>query len=247
MPIHDWRSVGDDVFHAFHTGWIAELQRVLNRRVLPEGYYALAESHALGMVSDVLALRSLAMPQNSDGGGPLGATSVAVAPPRTRLTGTAPLLGEQQVARTLVIRSEADSAIVAMVEIVSRGNKKNQRDFDAFLKKLIVALEHGIHFLLIDLQPPTSRDPEGIHVALWEALGQAPPEAIPGKPLTLASYAADRPVRGYIEPTAVGDPMPEMPLFLDPQWYVSVPLEETYGEAFLGLPREFRRVLEATV
>lgn len=199
------------------------------------------------MVADVLALRSHETARNfGEGGGPHGATSVDIAPPRTRLTGTAPLLGEQRVARTLVIRSEGDSAIVAMIEIVSRGNKKNRRDFDAFLKKLGSALEYGIHLLLVDLQPPNSRDPDGIHAALWEYLGQPPQEGIPDKPLTLASYAADRPVRAYIEPLAVGDAMSDMPLFLDPQWYVSVPLEETYREAFEGLPREFRRVLEAS-
>lgn len=238
MPIHDWRCVGDDVFHDFHLTWIVELQGALNRRVLPPGYYVLAEDHVSGGHT-----------ARSGGGGrlmPPGAISVAVSPPRTLLTSTARSIGRQQVARTLVVRSEGDSAIVAMIEIVSRGNKKNQRDFDAFLGKLLAALRQGIHLLLIDIQPPTSRDPEGIHAALWEALGQEPPASIPGRPLTLASYAADRPVRAYVEPTAVGVSMPEMPLFLDPELYVSVPLEETYREAFGGLPPKFRRILEAT-
>jgi len=38
-------------------------------------------------------------------------------------------------------------------------------------------------------------------------------------------------VTAYIEPIAVGDPLLEMPLFLDPWSYVNVPLEPTYRAA----------------
>ena len=49
----------------------------------------------------------------------------------------------------------------------------------------------------------------------------------------------------FIEPVAVGDPLPDMPLFLEPEVYVNVPLEETYQAAFTVQPERWKRVLEA--
>jgi hypothetical protein len=36
-----------------------------------------------------------------------------------------------------------------------------------------------------------------------------------------------------------------MPLFLEAGWYVRVPLEETYQQAWRGVPDRWRRVIEA--
>ena len=41
----------------------------------------------------------------------------------------------------------------------------------------------------------------------------------------------------YVEPTAVGRELLDMPLFLDPEVYVNVPLEATYQGAYRGVPR----------
>jgi hypothetical protein len=51
-------------------------------------------------------------------------------------------------------------------------------------------------------------------------------------------------VRAYVEPVAVGEALPEMPLFLEPGAHVLVPLEESYQSAFAAVPRRWRRVLE---
>ena len=44
---------------------------------------------------------------------------------------------------------------------------------------------------------------------------------------------------------AVGDALPDMPLYLTPEFYVNVPLEATYRTAFDAVPRLYRDVLEA--
>jgi hypothetical protein len=44
---------------------------------------------------------------------------------------------------------------------------------------------------------------------------------------------------------AVGDDLPEMPLFLEPGQAVSVPLEATYQAAYAAVPRRWQRVLDA--
>ena len=80
---------------------------------------------------------------------------------------------------------------------------------------------------------------------IWEELsgrGFTPP---PDKPLTLAAYEAGLTVRAYMEPVAVGDGLPDMPLFLEPGSHVSVPLETTSQDALAVLPHRWRAVLEA--
>ena len=74
-----------------------------------------------------------------------------------------------------------------MVEIVSPGNKNNQNGLNAFVRKA-KALAAGIHLLLVDLFPPSPRDPQGIHRTVWgEDCGED--YALPAdKPLTCVAY-----------------------------------------------------------
>jgi hypothetical protein len=48
----------------------------------------------------------------------------------------------------------------------------------------------------------------------------------------------------YLEFVAVGDALPAMPLFFDPDTYVTVPLEPTREAAYRGVPEIWREVLE---
>ncbi len=98
---------------------------------------------------------------------------------------------------------------------------------------------------MIDLHRPTPRDPEGIHGAVWEELAGKAYKAPSDKPFTLVAYEAGLTLRAYVEHLAVGDPVDEMPLFLEPEQAVMVPLETTYVAAFSELPRRWKRVLEA--
>jgi hypothetical protein len=41
----------------------------------------------------------------------------------------------------------------------------------------------------------------------------------------------------------VGEMLPDMPLFLDPESYVLVPLEATYSEAWSGESQRWQQVL----
>jgi hypothetical protein len=61
--------------------------------------------------------------------------------------------------------------------------------------------------------------------------------------LTLVAYECDLITRAYIEPVAVGQPLPDMPLFLQPNGCVMVPLEATYMAAFAVMPRRWQSVL----
>ena len=65
------------------------------------------------------------------------------------------------------------------------------------------------------------------------------------KPLVLAAYDAGPPPIAYVEPIAVGDTLPEMPIFLKPDSYVRAPLEATYQATWDHFPATMKRLLIA--
>lgn len=245
-PIHDWSLVDAGTFHHLHCYWIPEIGNALNGGILPEDYYAMAEQVAGSVVPDVLALR-----EGEPSGDPekdgltTGATAIAASPPRVRYTATLEMDEYARRQRALVVRHVRDDRVVALVEILSPGNKASRHAMRSFVEKAADALAQGVHLLLIDLHKPGPRDPQGIHGAVWEEIGDDSYVAPGDKPLTLVAYSAGHPKTAYIEPIAVGDLLPDMPLFLADDYYVNVPLEATYQAAWRGVPRRWRQILES--
>jgi hypothetical protein len=249
MPIHDWSRVDAGIFHAFHHGWITEIARALNHGLLPLDYYALPEQFAAGFGPDVLTLQSPGE-SGDDGegapdGSPQGGGGVGLAPPKLQPTAETDMAFYRRKQKVVAVRHVSGDRIVAMVEIVSPGNKAARNPFRAFVQKAAELLEAGVHLLIVDLQPRGRRDPFGIHAAIWEELTGEEPTAAPDKPLTLAAYETANIVRAYVLSARVGDALPDMPLFLEPGQAVTVPLEATYQAAFADVPRRWRRVLES--
>ncbi len=254
MPIHDWTRVGAGTFHAFHLSWISEIQLSLNG-LLPPDYYAQAEQIIGPMGPDILTLQLADPPADEPAGGydavtdSGGGTAVAVARPRTRpttqFTADAPADFYTSRRRSIVVRHASGDRIVALLEILSPGNKSGRYPFNTFVGKALDALGRGYHLLLIDLFPPTPRDPAGVHAAVWAELSDVPFAPPAETLLTLVSYAVGPSIRAYIEPTAVGREVAPMPLFLDAEQYVDVPLEATYQAAYRGVARRWKAVLEA--
>ncbi len=243
MPMHDWTRVDAGIFHDFHVVWIALLRNALNSGLLPPDYYALAEQVAGGIGPDVLTLQTPNPPEADGSPDVPGAVAVAVAPPKVRHVIRPEMDEYVYKRRSIVIRHVSNHRMIALIEILSSGNKSNRHALRSFLDKAESVLAHRIHLLLVDPYPPGPRDPRGIHGALWERLfGDAVPT--PEKPLTLAAYAAGRLPTAYVEPLAVGDSLADMPLFLTPEEYINVPLETTYNTAYAGVPRYFRTILE---
>lgn len=248
MPIHDWTRVEDGIFHDFHHAWIEEIKRALNAGLLPDDYYALAEQYASRYGPDVLTLQGKG---DSDSDSDETSESVSskggllLATPKMPATDEAELDYYRRKAKNVTIRHVSGDRIVAMIEIVSPGNKSGRNRFRAFVAKAARLLNKQIHLLVVDLQPPSRRDPQGIHGAIWDEMAGRPYHLPADKPLTLVSYECDLVLRAYVQNVAVGDVLPEMPLFLVPQGQVPVPLETTYETAFAAVPRRWRRVLEA--
>jgi hypothetical protein len=244
MPVHNWTRVAAGIFHDFHTAWLVEMRNSLNAGLLPAGYYALAEQVASDFGPDVLTLEANGatgtVPSVAGGGSTL---ALATAPPRVRLVSHIKPRRHPRKRTHLLIRHAGGDRIVALIEILSPGNKSSHPALRNFVRKAVGALDCGFHLLLVDLHPPTARDPQGIHGSVWSALGDRSYSAPADKPLTLVAYAADVEDTAYVEPVAVGDVLPAMPLFLDPEHYILVPLEATYQAAWRGVPRRWQQVL----
>jgi hypothetical protein len=258
MPIHDWTRVEAGIFHHFHQRWIGVITDVLNQRLLPREYYALAEQQGAGFEPDVLTLKASEPPEPDDvasqppvtsrsdhgGGDEAAECGVLVAEPRVRVRAETDLEFYRRKQNVAAVRHVSGDRLVAIVEIVSKGNKSGRKAFDDFVRKAAEFLSHQVHLLILDLQPPTARDAQGIHGAIWdEVAGQEYLRPV-DKFLTLASYEAGAGVRAFIEPVSVGDTLIDMPLFLQPGRHVAIPLEETYRLAFESVPRRWRAILE---
>lgn len=251
MPMHDWTRVPTFAFKDFHTEWIVSLKHAINA-ALPPGYHAMAEQSLRTMGADVLTLQTQSPPTpvkpprtSSNGDG----TVATLTAPRVRLTEKAELVAGYRQKR-LAIRHVSNDRVVAIVEIVSPGNKGGDEEFKRFVGKAVRAVRADVNVLILDPWPPTPRDPNGIHGAIWPRLGGKTYTAPADRPLTFAAYeVADEDngegPRCYVEPSVVGEPLPEMPLFLSRDHYVSVPLEPCYQVAFRGVPPQYRELLES--
>lgn len=241
MPIHDWTRVDAGIFHHFHQRWIGAITDALNDGLLPGDFYALAEQHGAGFEPDVLTLRA---PWEAGGEDrprvPEPDGGVMLAEPPVRVRAETDLEFYRRKQNVVAVRHASGDELVAVVGIVSKANKAGRRPFEDFVRKASEFFRHRVHLLILDLHPPTARDPQGIHGAIWEDIAGEAYEAPADKPLTLAAYEASSGIRAYVEPVAVGDRLIDMPLFLAFRRHVPVPLEATYREAFESVPRRWR-------
>lgn len=214
MPMHDWTRVDVGIFHAFHHSWLEEIKRTLNAVVLSVDYYALVEQHSAKESND-----------------------------EDNETELADMAFYRRKQNAIAVRHVSGDRIVAMIEIVSPGNKSSRNGLRAFVEKAAQLLDNRIHLLILDLHPPGCRDPQGIHGEIWDYFAGEEYTAPTDKPLTLAAYESGLSVRAYVVPVRVGEVLPDMPVFLEPEKAVMVPLEATYQSAFAAVPRRWQRVL----
>jgi hypothetical protein len=219
VPIHDWTRVDAGLFHAFHQSWIVKLCDSLNSGVLSADYFALTEQAVRGPGPDVLDLRRASNAED------------AIYARR---------------ADCVTVRNR-QGQVVAMVQVVSPGNKSSTNELRTIVKNAADLISEGICLLVIDLFPPSQCDRFGIHKAIWDEFAEEEFVLPRDKPLVVAAYEAGRPPTAYIEPTAVGQALPEMPFFLGPGSYVPAPLDATYQMAWIGFPAPLKRLLDIPI
>src|SRR5438270_7657311 len=234
MPVHDWTRVSDGTFHDFHYSWVLEIKRALKRGLLPKGYYVMAEQIGgdLG-TPDVLTLQTA----SDEPEGPLsGTATLTESPPLVHARTTIARDSYARMQRTVVIRHTSDDRIVAMIEVLSPGNKSSRHAIRSFLDKAVAALDAGVHLLLIDVHAPGPRDPNGIHGAMMNEIGTEEYALGGERRLTAVAYSAGAKVEALVTHFVVGEPIPQMPLFLTSERYVQVPLEAAYMAAWEDVP-----------
>lgn len=243
MPIHDWTKVPAGLFHDFHQSWSVRIKDALNSGFLPKGIAALVEQRSGPFEPDVLAIeRRIKQPPAAGHNGGVA----TMTPPVTRIVRRTDKAGYAERANRIVVKHHL-GRIIAVIEILSPGNKDSRAALGDFVDKTVAFLRHDIHVLLVDLFPPTPRDPLGIHKVIWDEFVEEDFAFPPGKDRILVSYESGRDRAAYIEPVGVGDSLPDMPLYLISDMYVKVPLEATYQAAWNASPEDLRLAVQTGV
>ncbi len=242
MPLHDWSRVYAGMFHDFHQSWSIRIKDALNGGILPRGVSALVEHKAGPKEPDVLAVDEWAARRKPLGDRGGGATLVQ---PQTQIIQKSTKVRYAERANRIIIQQPLGHTL-AVIELVSPGNKDGMREFRNFIEKSQDYIASGIHLLVIDVFPPTKRDPQGIHRAIWDGFDDQGRvfEFPAGKDRTAVSYDAGEVEKvAYVEPLAVGDPIPDMPLFLGDGYNVLVPLEAAYQTTWSFLPATLQEIV----
>jgi hypothetical protein len=204
--------------------------------------FAMAEQIIGGPEPDVVTLQQSDIIFSANGG---SAATITEAPPLPKTQFVIPVEVERYAAKAnrVVVRHTLGK-VVAVVELVSPGNKDSRHALRSFVEKTVDLLYNDINLLVIDPFPPGPRDPQGIHKAIWDELADEPFELPNDRKLTLAAYQAAPVKTAYVEPFAAGKPIPDMPLFLHNNFYINVPLEATYMDTWTGLPQLLRELVQ---
>jgi len=245
MPMHDWTKVRSGTYHNFHYRWIASIMDRLNAGLLPAGCFAMAEQVIGGPEPDVVTLKLDDVADSLDDAE--SGEAVAVAEPQVKPAAHVVMTADEEryarKANRIVVRHELGE-VLAVIEIVSPGNKDSQHAIRSLVEKSADLLFRGINLLILDPLPPGPRDPQGIHPLIWNEITDQPFELPADRPLTFVAYQAEPIKTAYVEPIAVGSPLPDMPLFLLRDRYVNVPLESTYQDTWKVLPTELKRLVQ---
>lgn len=224
------------MFHSLHVAWIAELMRFLNQGGLPEGYLARAEEYVGPYQSDLLTLEVDARPDPPRTSPAELVPTLTIAPPRFAV---------QQRQRRLSVFSARDERRVAVIEVVSPGNKDSHTKARWFEATLVEYLAAALHALVVDPLPATGPAP-GLAAAVVRELGALATVPAEGRCVTSFERRVDPlEVRVYHRSLTLGQALPDVPLFLEPGVWVDVRLEPSYERALSLLPRHDLKQLEA--
>ena len=242
MPLHDWTKIYSGMFHDFHQSWSIRIKDALNCGILPKGALALVEHKAGPVEADVLTIDLLG---EAGGDWAQRGGAVTAVEPVARFVQKSTKVRYAERANRIVVQQPVGHTI-AVVEIVSPGNKDSKRAFKTFVEKSQDYIARGVHLLVVDPFPPTKRDPEGVHRVIWDDFEDAGREfAFPvGKDRLAVSYDSNEVEKAaYVEAFAVGDVLPEMPLFLGGGYHVVVPLEDAYLKTWAVMPAEYQEIV----
>ena len=160
MPMHDWSRIHAGTYHNFHHLWLAVIVARLNQGLLPAEFYAMAEQ-SLGVgQGDIITLQS---PPTRTTPGTTSATILSILEPKTKFRKQFELDPYAARKANRIVVRHVQGEIVAVIELVSPGNKDRAHAMQQFVHKMVHLFCRGINLLIIDLFPPNPHNPEGIH------------------------------------------------------------------------------------
>jgi hypothetical protein len=220
---HPWKG--------FHSAWANAITNQLND-VLPEGYYAIPEVPLGDEVEiDVATLEEAS---GADGNGP---ATIVWAPPRPRVTAHVDFSRVRSVA-VHVFQDLGGPQLRAAIELASPANKDRPRTRLVFAAKCVGYLERHVAVVVIDTA--TTRQ-ANLHAEIAQALdvSQALNWDSPSRLYAVAYRRAlmrgQSRVEAWPKRLAVGATLPTLPLWIDADASIPLPLEGSYEAACRAL------------
>lgn len=235
MPLRDhFRSPVNDrhSWDSFYGMWPAMIVQQLFG-TLPAGYVSAPNVHFGKDFEIDVSAYELDEPAGA-GSGPAssGGTATATAPSPTLTFETD--LSDQDEFEVRVYDDESERRLVAAIEIVSPANKDRPDNRRAFVAKCAALLQKGVCVSVVDLVTVKAFN---LYADLLELIGGADPQlGAPPSPLYAVTVRSrKRPTKRalldvWYYPMALGQPLPTLPLWLDTDRRVLLPLEPGYEE-----------------
>ncbi len=211
-------------WESLHASWAGSIQRQLNEDLLPSGYFAEIHVHHGSRVEIDVATYEESLRGFASGGGGV-ATWAPPVPSRSLMKVDHPDLFEVRI-----LTDRQGPELVAAIELVSPSNKDRPANRKAFAVKCGSYLHSGVGLVVVDIV--TDRAAE-LHADLLYLLDADGP---PLGNLFAASYrtvsmAESRELEYWPEVLVVGAALPTLPLWIAPDVYVPLDLEQTYADA----------------
>jgi hypothetical protein len=234
MPLRDHFHLplrGLCTWDSFQSGWTNEIVRHLNKS-LPSEYVARPNVKlGVDVEADVGTLERTGQRGLDNGGG----VATAVWAPPTPTISIAVDFQHLDVFEVQVHR-EGGLELVAAIELVSPRNKDRPSARSHFVTKCLAYLQAGVSVVIVDVV--TARR-ESLYELLLEQFGSADEAGAAGElyAAALRTIPPDAPhhLEGWVNPLAIGSPLPTLPLWLEDELAVPLNLEATYETTFVEL------------
>ncbi len=223
-PQHHWES--------FHSNWATRLADLLNDRLLPPEYIAEEHTHAgTRLEIDVATFEQDTVSASPGNGGVAVLPRAVYTPPTPEFILPAVFLDNFEVR---VFSTAAGMTLVAVIELVSPGNKDRPEECRAFATQCASYLHQGVSLIVIDIATNRSAN---LHNEIVRLMQSNPACELP-RASNLYAVAYAPVLRGeqaeielWRSICAVGQPLPTLPLRLSGDLVVPIDFESTYQEA----------------
>jgi hypothetical protein len=221
-PLHGPRR-----WEGFHHAWATVIAQHLNHGILPPDYYAEPEISVGPELEIDVATLELTHADSRD----IGTTTAVWSPPRPRIAAKVDFarLDSYEIR---VYQDLGGAELRAAIELISPANKDRKGSRRTFAAKCAGYLKHGIAVMIVDIV--TARK-ANLHAELFDTLAVKSRRAAwhSSTDLYAVAYRAvtarRRPrVEAWPEALALGEALPELPLWLSLDLCVPVRLEESY-------------------